>query len=400
MPDGAPWPRVSIVTPSYNQAQFIEETIRSVLLQGYPDLEYIIIDGGSTDGSVEIIRKYEPWLAYWVSEKDRGQSEAINKGFARATGEIVAWLNSDDTYCPDAISQSTITFHNYPEVGVVHGDCDMVSPTGELWHKLRGRDSQLENVILCDVSIPQPSVFFKHMVYDVVGPLNTELHYVMDFDLWLKMWSHFPTKHVSQVWSTYRMSDHSKSVSQVTNFLPEVAEVVKRGQGFHCPTIVIREAYRRALFRAGVEFALHEQYREATGYFSLAMAEFYFPYESLKKMVFYTLGRMESSAPWETILVSVEDCINWLLLEMGDLASRDVKAFGQALSTVWNYRIQNLKQCRKSCLAAMRLCSDKKQILWLLSYLLKSLLGESNLRLLRKVKHAGNSLRSLSPMQW
>src|SRR5579885_3553995 len=94
--DGSPWPRISIVTPSYNQGQFIEETIRSVLLQGYPDLEYIVIDGGSTDQSVEIIRKYERWLTYWVSEKDRGQAHAINKGFSSVTGELFNWINSDD----------------------------------------------------------------------------------------------------------------------------------------------------------------------------------------------------------------------------------------------------------------------------------------------------------------
>ncbi len=96
MPDGHQLPRITIVTPSYNQGQFLEATIRSVLLQGYPNLEYIIIDGGSSDNSVEIIRKYEPWLAYWVSEKDRGQAHAINKGFAHATGSIYAYLNSDD----------------------------------------------------------------------------------------------------------------------------------------------------------------------------------------------------------------------------------------------------------------------------------------------------------------
>ncbi len=101
MPDGSLWPRISIVTPSFNQGQFIEETIRSVLLQGYPNLEYIVMDGGSTDESVAIIEKYSPWLAYWTSKKDRGQADAINKGFARATGQLMAFLNSDDVYAPD-----------------------------------------------------------------------------------------------------------------------------------------------------------------------------------------------------------------------------------------------------------------------------------------------------------
>jgi glycosyltransferase involved in cell wall biosynthesis len=103
-PDGSAWPRVSIVTPSYNQGQFIEETIRSVLLQGYPDIEYFVIDGASSDQSVEVIRKYGRWLTYWTSEKDRGQAHAINKGFARATGQIGAYLNSDDYYCPTAFN--------------------------------------------------------------------------------------------------------------------------------------------------------------------------------------------------------------------------------------------------------------------------------------------------------
>src|SRR5262245_21335405 len=103
LPDGAAWPRITIVTPSYNQAPFLEETIRSVLLQGYPNLEYIIIDGGSSDGSVELMRRYEPWLAYWVSEPDGGQSEAINKGWCSATGTVTTWLSSDDIYTPGAL---------------------------------------------------------------------------------------------------------------------------------------------------------------------------------------------------------------------------------------------------------------------------------------------------------
>jgi glycosyltransferase involved in cell wall biosynthesis len=103
MPDGRPWPKVTIVTPSYNQGQFIEESMRSVLLQGYPDLEYIVIDGGSSDDSVDKIRRYEQWLEFWVSEPDSGQSNAINKGWRRSRGDVIAWLNSDDIYAPSAL---------------------------------------------------------------------------------------------------------------------------------------------------------------------------------------------------------------------------------------------------------------------------------------------------------
>src|SRR5437588_6081454 len=120
-PDGSCWPRISIVTPSYNQGQFIEETIRSVLLQGYPDLEYIIIDGGSQDESVEIIKKYEPWLTYWVSEQDRGQSHAINKGFDRSTGLILGWLNSDDVLLPNALATVAVAMPRPEEPVVIAG---------------------------------------------------------------------------------------------------------------------------------------------------------------------------------------------------------------------------------------------------------------------------------------
>src|SRR5262245_47892717 len=131
MLDGRPRPRVSIVTPSYNQAEYIEETIRSVLLQGYPDLEYILIDGGSTDGSVEIIRTYAPWLTYWVSEPDRGQTDAINKGWARATGEILAYINTDDCYLDNAIATAVQEFRANPGAGMVYGTAIIVDEAGE-----------------------------------------------------------------------------------------------------------------------------------------------------------------------------------------------------------------------------------------------------------------------------
>ena len=122
-PDGKPWPKISIITPSYNQAQYIEETIRSVLLQGYPDFEYFIIDGGSNDGTVDIIRKYEPWLSGWVSEKDSGQSEAINKGFSRCDGEIFTWMCSDDVVTKGAFKTVASLFLTKPGTDVVAGAC-------------------------------------------------------------------------------------------------------------------------------------------------------------------------------------------------------------------------------------------------------------------------------------
>ena len=127
MPDASLWPRVSIVTPSYNQGQFVEETIRSVLLQGYPHLEYMVVDGGSIDQSVQIIRKYEPWLAFWVSEKDNGQSHAINKGWRRAQGDIIAYLNSDDRLEVGALRCVAEMFVAQPGLAVVYGDRNMVN---------------------------------------------------------------------------------------------------------------------------------------------------------------------------------------------------------------------------------------------------------------------------------
>ena len=125
-------PLVTIVTPSYNQAAFIERTIQSVLGQDYPDIEYIIMDGGSSDGSAEIIRRYEDRLAYWESVKDKGQTDAINKGFARAHGEILAWLNSDDVLYPHAVSEAVAYLTEHPECGLVYGNCDFIDAEGNV----------------------------------------------------------------------------------------------------------------------------------------------------------------------------------------------------------------------------------------------------------------------------
>lgn len=134
------WPKISIVTPSYNQAEFLERTILSVLNQNYPNLEYIIIDGGSTDGSVEIIKKFEKYLAYWVSEKDNGQTNAINKGFKISSGEILAWLNADDTYLRHTISRVVNYFQKYPQIDLIYGNAHLINKNGQLIGDLKTTD--------------------------------------------------------------------------------------------------------------------------------------------------------------------------------------------------------------------------------------------------------------------
>lgn len=192
-PDGHPWPRVSVVTPSYNQGQFIEETIRSVLLQGYPGLELIVVDGGSTDGTVEILRRYEPWIACWVSERDRGQTHAINKGLERATGDIFAYLNSDDLYAPGAVQRVSEAFLAHPGADVVHGECIYIDEAGEELFSMRGRAAsfgeylRIWNRFAKRDFLTQPEVFCRTAVVRSVGGFREELRSVMDFEMWLRL---------------------------------------------------------------------------------------------------------------------------------------------------------------------------------------------------------------------
>jgi len=189
-PDNTPWPRVSIVTPSFNQGQYIEETIRSILLQNYPNLEYIIIDGGSTDNTVEIIRKYEPWIAYWVSVADRGQSHAINKGFERCTGDLVNWICSDDMLCKNALFNLGRSLTNIGQTLYI-GKGIRIDQTSKVLNGIN--PSSIRNIInLLDIknywrksnSIMQQSCFYPLKKVKKSGYLNESNHYTMDYELW------------------------------------------------------------------------------------------------------------------------------------------------------------------------------------------------------------------------
>ena len=183
-------PRISVVTPSFNQGPFLERTIRSVLDERYPDLEYIIIDGGSTDGSAEIIKRYEQQLAYWVSEPDHGQSNAINKGLLRATGSILTWLNSDDYYLPGTLETVSETARAHPEAGAYVGAGDIVDASGTvIYHKEPPSVISLETLYewRSGGDFMQPSCFFRDTAWRTVAPLDESIHIAFDVDLWMRM---------------------------------------------------------------------------------------------------------------------------------------------------------------------------------------------------------------------
>jgi glycosyltransferase involved in cell wall biosynthesis len=210
--------KFSVVTPSLNQGRFLEETIQSVLSQGSPNLEYIIIDGGSTDGSVDIIKKYEKKLSYWVSEKDRGQSDAINKGLRRASGEILAWLNSDDCYLPGTLERVAEFFSSHPAVDLVYGDLLLIDGGGKTLGIRRVVPYNYTLALYGLSTVPQPSAFFRRRALDVVGLLDEELHYQMDTEFFLRFGRKgLNIKHLPVPLAMFRLHAQSKTVSEYHN---------------------------------------------------------------------------------------------------------------------------------------------------------------------------------------
>lgn len=224
---GDSWHLISIVTPSFNQGEFIEETIRSLLLQGYPNLEYIVIDGGSTDNSVEVIKKYEPWLTYWVSEPDRGQTHAVNKGFERSNGEILAWLNSDDTYEKNALQHVAMLLNEKPNVDLLYGNVKIIDERGQTITELRSVPFDSTAFFYETVHIAsQSAVFWRRELFFKVGMLDENYSFAMDRELlvrFIQAGAKFWFLH--SLLGTYRCHSSSKTFGTVDKSKQELLKI-------------------------------------------------------------------------------------------------------------------------------------------------------------------------------
>jgi glycosyltransferase involved in cell wall biosynthesis len=221
-------PRVSLVTPSYNAAPYLRSAIDSVLEQDYPNIEYLVMDGGSTDETVSILREYGEKVC-WVSEKDQGQSDAISRGFARTTGTILGWLNADDVLKPDAVHTAVEAFLENPAAALIYGNADFIDETGNLIAPCTVVEPfARQRLIDYGDYIIQPAAFFSRAAYESVGGLDTSLHWAMDWDLWIRLAQDYEFVYVENILASYRWLGSNKTAVGGFDRLDEVETVAKK----------------------------------------------------------------------------------------------------------------------------------------------------------------------------
>ncbi|MFC1781360.1 glycosyltransferase family 2 protein [Planctomycetota bacterium] len=273
MPDGKPWPKISIVTPSFNQDKFIEETIRSVLLQGYPNLEYIIIDGGSTDNSVEIIKKYSPWLTYWASELDRGQSHAINKGLLHCTGDIFNWINSDDSLYPGALRAIATAWTKNPGT-IITGPVINFNQDG-IKNVLIPNALSLQNFLNIRKARSnswvwhQPGTYLPLAQVNKIGGIREDLHFSMDHILMIELLQICKVVYLSETLAKFRLHKNSKTIAiGIPRFTLERVEALRASKKTykHVTSDELKEDNVSLLITCGALAIRNRQYALASKY--------------------------------------------------------------------------------------------------------------------------------------
>ncbi len=254
--------KVSIVTPCFNSAQTIEATIQSVLGQAYSEIEYIVMDGGSIDGTVEIARRYETRLRL-ISEPDRGQSDAINKGWKMATGDIVAYLNADDRYFPDTIQNAVDYFNSHAEAMWLYGSARSVDSSGQRFpYRNFPREWNYERLLQVGCYITQPSVFLRHQVIEEFGPIDESLHYTMDYEYWLRIGRKYPGHFVPSVLGEVVRSADTKTETGGRRRLDE-AETIARRYGASKFLPGMRHEWAIVTLEAGFQHLRTGQWKQA-----------------------------------------------------------------------------------------------------------------------------------------
>ncbi len=259
------YPKISVITPSYNQGEFLEQTILSVLNQNYSNLEYIIIDGGSTDNSVKTIKKYQNRIAYWISEKDQGQSDAINKGLKLATGDIIGWINSDDLYADEDVFKRVVTvFHKFPSTDFIYSNCKIVDEFGNI--KKLDKTCNFNKIILkYHYLIPQPTIFFRRKVIDKGFYIETSLHRCMDYDFFNRIYREFNFKYIDDYFAKFRHHKAQKSVykkneytkKELKYYKEEMKQSFKNSYGYYSSVeFAIMKLIARCLKRTKIFFQL------------------------------------------------------------------------------------------------------------------------------------------------
>ena len=262
-------PLVSIVTPSFNKGPYIEETLLSIRNQTYKNIEHIVIDGGSTDETLAILKKYSNDLV-WVSEPDKGQSDAINKGWKLAKGDLIAYLNADDTYLPDAVEIAVNYFMQHPETAMLYGDGILTDEKGKFLMNFTAGEFNLKNLVFCKDNILQPAVFLRKTVFDIIGDIDVDLHLAMDLDYWIRTGTRYNVKYIPKQLATAKIYKDAKSSEQMHKYVKEcehiLAKIFSNPQLPRYIKLIEKDAYNFVYVKGGLDYLHVNMVREGMRY--------------------------------------------------------------------------------------------------------------------------------------